>query len=55
MKCNLFEFKVFKTMPSWAEIYAKLLGVVQGPGIAVVSILQVPTRDSVMVLKAGVA
>lgn len=48
------EFKVLETMPSRAEIYAKLLGAVQGPGIAVVSTLQAPARNLVMVLQAYV-
>ena len=48
------EFKVLETMPTRAEIYAKLLGAVQGPSISLVSTLQAPARDVVMVLKAYV-
>ncbi|ONK61863.1 uncharacterized protein A4U43_C08F34360 [Asparagus officinalis] len=48
------EFKVLETMPSRAEIYAKLLGAVQGPALGLVSTLQAPARDVVMVLKAYV-
>lgn len=48
------EFKVLETMPSRGEIYAKLLGVVQGVGVSLVGTLQAPARDLVMVLKAYV-
>lgn len=48
------EFKVLETMPSRAEIYAKLLGVVQGPALSLVSTLQAPARELVMLLKAYV-
>lgn len=48
------EFEVLETMPSREEIYAKLLGAVQGPALGLVSTLQAPARDVVMVLKAYV-
>ncbi|CAI0411612.1 unnamed protein product [Linum tenue] len=48
------EFKQLETMPSRAEIYAKLLGSLQSPAIGLVTTLQAPARDVVMVLKAYV-
>ncbi|KAL5711167.1 60S ribosomal protein L10 [Ranunculus cassubicifolius] len=46
------EFKQLETMPTKAEIYAKLLGSLKGPGSALVGTLQAPARDLVLVLKA---
>ncbi|XP_057520951.1 50S ribosomal protein L10, chloroplastic [Amaranthus tricolor] len=46
------EFKSLETLPSRAEIYAKLLGSLKSPGNALVGTLQAPARDLVMVLKA---
>lgn len=48
------EFKSLETMPTRAEIYAKLLGSLQSPASALVGTLQAPARDLVMVLKAHV-
>ena len=48
------DFKQLETMPSRAEIYAKILGALQGPAIGLVGTLQAPARDVVMVLKAYV-
>ena len=48
------EFQSLETMPTRAEIYARLLGAVQGPASAVVATLQAPARDLVLVLKAYV-
>ncbi|OWM71342.1 50S ribosomal protein L10, chloroplastic [Punica granatum] len=48
------EFKQLESMPSRAEIYARLLGSLQSPSIGLVSTLQAPARDVVMVLKAYV-
>ncbi|KAI3947498.1 hypothetical protein MKW92_037935 [Papaver armeniacum] len=48
------EFKSLETMPTRAEIYAKLLGSLQSPASALVGTLQAPARDLVMVLKAYV-
>ncbi|KAK9123775.1 hypothetical protein Sjap_013377 [Stephania japonica] len=48
------EFKALETMPTRAEIYAKLLGSLKAPGAALVGTLQAPARDLVMVLKAYV-
>ncbi|KAF8396649.1 hypothetical protein HHK36_018273 [Tetracentron sinense] len=48
------EFKALETMPTRAEIYAKLLGSLQSPASALVGTLQAPARDLVMVLKAYV-
>ncbi|WCJ17776.1 Ribosomal protein L10 family protein [Euphorbia peplus] len=45
-------FKQLETMPSRAEIYAKVLGVLQTPAIGLVTTLQAPARDVVLVLKA---
>ncbi|PIA38738.1 hypothetical protein AQUCO_02700146v1 [Aquilegia coerulea] len=49
------EFKQLESMPTKAEIYAKLLGSLQSPASALVSTLQAPARDLVLVLKAYVA
>lgn len=48
------DFKQLETMPSRAEIYAKVLGALQGPAIGLIGTLQGPARDVVMVLKAYV-
>ncbi|XP_031485952.1 50S ribosomal protein L10, chloroplastic [Nymphaea colorata] len=48
------EFKALETMPTRAEIYAKFLGALQGPSSSLVSTIQAPARDIVMVLKAYV-
>ncbi|RRT63136.1 hypothetical protein B296_00042927, partial [Ensete ventricosum] len=48
------EFKSLETMPSRAELYAKILGALQSPAISLVSTLQAPARDVVLVLKAYV-
>uniref|UniRef100_A0A0C9RFZ6 Large ribosomal subunit protein uL10c n=1 Tax=Wollemia nobilis TaxID=56998 RepID=A0A0C9RFZ6_9CONI len=48
------EFKALETMPTRAEIYAKLLGSLQSPAISLVTTLQAPARDLVLTLKAYV-
>ncbi|XP_039041972.1 50S ribosomal protein L10, chloroplastic-like [Hibiscus syriacus] len=48
------DFKQLESMPSRVEIYAKLLGSLQGPAIGLVGTLEAPARDVVMVLKAYV-
>ncbi|KAK8492728.1 hypothetical protein V6N13_012671 [Hibiscus sabdariffa] len=48
------DFKQLESMPTRAEIYAKLLGSLQSPAIGLVGTLQAPARDVVMVLKAYV-
>ncbi|XP_057486081.1 50S ribosomal protein L10, chloroplastic-like [Actinidia eriantha] len=48
------EFQALETMPTRAEIYARLLGAVKGPATTVVATLQAPARDLVLVLKAYV-
>lgn len=48
------EFKKLESLPSRAEVYAKLLGSLQSPASALVSTLQAPARELVMVLKAYV-
>ncbi|XP_016173010.1 50S ribosomal protein L10, chloroplastic [Arachis ipaensis] len=48
------EFKTLETLPTRAEIYANLLGSLKSPASALVSTLQAPARDVVMVLKAYV-
>ncbi|KAL0922476.1 hypothetical protein M5K25_006465 [Dendrobium thyrsiflorum] len=48
------EFRFLETMPSRAEIYAKLLGSLQSPSIGIIGTLQAPARELVMVLKAYV-
>ncbi|KAJ9175249.1 hypothetical protein P3X46_013821 [Hevea brasiliensis] len=48
------DFKQLETMPSRAELYAKILGALQSPAIGLVSTLQAPARDVIMVLKAYV-
>ncbi|XP_047333053.1 50S ribosomal protein L10, chloroplastic-like [Impatiens glandulifera] len=46
------EFKTLETMPTRDEVYAQLLGSLQGPAIQVVATLQAPARDLVLLLKA---
>lgn len=48
------EFKALETMPTRAEIYAKILGSLQSPAIGLISTLQAPARDLVFTLKAYV-
>lgn len=48
------DFKALETMPTRAEVYSKILGSLQSPGIALVSTLQAPARDLVLTLKAYV-
>lgn len=48
------DFKALETMPSRAEVYAKLLGSLQSPAISLISTLQAPARDLVLLLKAHV-
>ncbi|PKA51910.1 50S ribosomal protein L10, chloroplastic [Apostasia shenzhenica] len=48
------EFNVLETMPSRAEIYAKLLGALQSPAIGLIGTLQAPAREIVTLLKAYV-
>ncbi|KAL9249787.1 Large ribosomal subunit protein uL10c-like protein [Drosera capensis] len=48
------DFKVLETMPSRAEVYAKLLGSLKSPATALVGTLRAPARDLVLVLMAYV-
>ncbi|GLT93176.1 hypothetical protein SLE2022_109780 [Rubroshorea leprosula] len=48
------DFNQLENMPTRAEVYANMLGALQGPAIGLVSTLQAPARDVVMVLKAYV-
>lgn len=48
------DFKILETMPSRAEIYAKLLGSLQSPASGLLSVLQAPSRELVLTLKAYV-
>jgi large subunit ribosomal protein L10 len=48
------DFKALESMPTRAEIYAKMLGALQSPATGLVTTLQAPARDVVMVLKAYV-
>lgn len=48
------DFNSLETLPTRAEIYSKLLGSLQTPAIGLVTTLQAPARDVVMVLKAYV-
>ena len=41
-------------MPSRAEVYAKMLGLLQGPASSLVGTIQAPARELLMVLKAYV-
>eukprot|EP01018_Ginkgo_biloba_P010122 Gb_21730 [translate_table: standard] len=48
------EFKALETMPTRAEIYAKVLGSLQSPAIGLIRTLQAPARDLLFTLKAYV-
>ncbi|KAJ7296663.1 hypothetical protein O6H91_08G038600 [Diphasiastrum complanatum] len=48
------EFKLLETMPTRADLYAKLLGSLKAPASNLVSVLQGPSRNLVMTLKAYV-
>ncbi|KAL3520658.1 hypothetical protein ACH5RR_018807 [Cinchona calisaya] len=48
------EFEALETLPSRAEVYAKILGALKGPASAVVGTLQAPARNLVMTLQAYV-
>lgn len=48
------DFKALETMPTRAEIYAKMLGLLNGPAVSLVGTLQAPARDLVMTLQAYV-
>nr|XP_043614688.1 50S ribosomal protein L10, chloroplastic [Erigeron canadensis] len=48
------EFKALETMPTRAEVYAKLLGGLKAPATSVVGTLQAPARNLVLTLKAFV-
>ncbi|KAL8159781.1 hypothetical protein V2J09_001318 [Rumex salicifolius] len=48
------EVKSLETMPSRAEVYAKMLGSLKSPASALVGTLQAPSRDLVLLLKAYV-
>eukprot|EP00475_Leptophrys_vorax_P009968 TRINITY_DN16645_c0_g2_i1.p1 TRINITY_DN16645_c0_g2~~TRINITY_DN16645_c0_g2_i1.p1 ORF type:complete len:235 (+),score=31.90 TRINITY_DN16645_c0_g2_i1:91-795(+) len=48
------DMKALETLPSRAEVYSKLLGVMQTPARNVVSTLGAPARELVMTLKAHV-
>ncbi|XP_047154217.1 50S ribosomal protein L10, chloroplastic-like [Vigna umbellata] len=48
------EFKKLETLPTRAEIYATLLGALKAPSSALVSTLQAPARELLMVLKAHI-
>ena len=51
---TLRQLIVTPLLPMFTEIYANLLGVVKSPTSALASMLQAPTREIVMVLKAYV-
>ncbi|GJX43272.1 50S ribosomal protein L10, chloroplastic [Tanacetum coccineum] len=48
------EFKALETLPTRAEVYAKLLGSLKSPATSVVGTLQAPARNLVLTLKAYV-
>ncbi|XP_002981819.2 50S ribosomal protein L10, chloroplastic [Selaginella moellendorffii] len=48
------EFKQLETMPTRADVYAKLLGVLKSPSSKVVGVLQAPARKLLLTLKAYV-
>ena len=48
------DFKQLENMPTRAEIYAKLLGSLQGPASSLVGTIQAPARDLILTLKAYV-
>ncbi|EPS69922.1 hypothetical protein M569_04843, partial [Genlisea aurea] len=46
------EFQALENLPSRGQVYARILGAVQGPAAAVVGTIQAPARNLIMVLKA---
>ena len=48
------EFKALETLPTRAEVYAKLLGSLKNPATSVVGTLQAPARNLLLTLKAYV-
>ncbi|CAI5509560.1 unnamed protein product [Closterium sp. Naga37s-1] len=48
------DMAALETLPSRAEVYSKMLGVMQSPARDVVSTLQAPARDLIFTLKAHV-
>ncbi|GAU18348.1 hypothetical protein TSUD_202370 [Trifolium subterraneum] len=48
------EFKKLETLPTRAEIYASLLGSLKSPASALVTTIQAPARELVLVLKAHI-
>ncbi|XP_068320317.1 large ribosomal subunit protein uL10c-like [Pyrus communis] len=48
------DFKQLETMPTRAEIYAKLLGTLNSPASSLVGTIQAPARELIMLLKAYV-
>lgn len=48
------EFKTLETLPTRAQIYANLLGSLKSPASVLVSTIQAPARELVMVLKAHI-
>jgi large subunit ribosomal protein L10 len=48
------EFKKLETLPTRAEIYANLLGSLKSPASALVTTIQAPARELVLVLKAHI-
>ncbi|XP_020209577.1 50S ribosomal protein L10, chloroplastic, partial [Cajanus cajan] len=48
------DFKKLETLPTRAQIYATLLGALKSPASALVSTLQAPSRDLLMLLNAHI-
>ncbi|CAI8611431.1 unnamed protein product [Vicia faba] len=48
------EFKTLETLPTRAEIYANLLGSLKTPASSLVTTIQAPARELLMVLKAHI-
>lgn len=48
------EFKKLETLPTRAEIYANLLGSLKSPASSLVTTIQAPARELLMVLKAHI-
>ncbi|CAI9091028.1 OLC1v1025945C1 [Oldenlandia corymbosa var. corymbosa] len=48
------EFKSLETLPTRAEVYARILGSLKGPASSVVGTLQAPARNLIMTLQAHV-
>ncbi|KEH32633.1 putative ribosomal protein L10P [Medicago truncatula] len=48
------EFKKLETLPTRGEIYANLLGSLKSPSSALVTTIQAPARELIMVLKAHI-